>query len=150
MAAFDWTQYFHLARDLSTRPEEAALRSAISRAYYAAYNVAEIYLTDKGIPKPSTGNSHKDVWDAFLRKGGRTFTSVADKGDRLRRKRTQADYDSILTGLSSKVTDSLNDANAILSYLKPSVGSPTSPTPASSSSTSSATSPPSSTSDTST
>ncbi len=32
MAAFDWSQFLILAKDLGSRSEEAALRSAISRA----------------------------------------------------------------------------------------------------------------------
>jgi len=31
MAAFDWSQFLILAKDLGSRSEEAALRSAISR-----------------------------------------------------------------------------------------------------------------------
>ena len=118
MAAFDWSQYLILARDLGSRSEEAALRSAISRAYYASYNTARSFCSNAGIPIIDTWNLHKDLWDAFLRKGGRTFASVHDKGQRLRRKRTKADYDSEVSGLSSVTADSLRDADAILSFLK--------------------------------
>ena len=118
MAAFDWSQYLVLAKDLGSRSEEAAVRSAISRAYYAAYNVARSFCANAGISIIDTGNLHKDLWDAFLRKGGRTFASVYDKGQRLRRKRTKADYDSEVSGLSSVTADSLRDADAILSFLK--------------------------------
>ena len=118
MAAFDWSQYLVLARDLGSRSEEAALRSAISRAYYAAYNTARSFCDNAGIPMIDTGNLHKDLWDAFLRKGGRTFASVHDEGQRLRRKRTKADYDSEVSGLSLVAVDSIRDCEAILSFLK--------------------------------
>src|SRR2546425_4064208 len=118
MPAFDWFQYLVLARDLGSRSEEAALRSAISRAYYAAYNTARSFCGNAGISIVDTGNLHKDLWDAFLRKGGRTFASIYDKGQRLRRKRTKADYDNEVSGLSSVTADSLRDAGAILGFLK--------------------------------
>src|SRR5205807_8039448 len=118
MAAFDWSQYLILAKDLGNRSEEAALRSAISRAYYAAYNTARSFCSNAGIPIIDTGNLHKDLWDTFLRKGGRTFVSIHDKGQRLRRKRAKADYDSEVFGLSSVAVDSIRDGEAILSFLK--------------------------------
>jgi hypothetical protein len=117
MAAFDWTNYLILARKLGAESEESALRSAISRAYYAAYKTAEHYCENNAIPIAPTGRSHQDVWDAFLAKGGTTFNSVHEKGERLMRKRVKADYRSNVTGLQSMVLDSLRDSYAILSYL---------------------------------
>lgn len=34
MTVFDWSGYLDLALELQKRPDEASLRSAISRAYY--------------------------------------------------------------------------------------------------------------------
>lgn len=127
MTAFDWSQYFVLAKELSTRSEESALRSAMSRAYYAAYNTAEIYCNQNNIPIINTGNSHQDVWDAFLKRGGQIFTTVYDKGTRLKRKRKLADYKDEITGLPSLVSHSISEANDILSYLKPSASSGVTP-----------------------
>jgi len=62
---------------------------------------------------------HQDVWDAFLAKGGKTFNSVYEKGERLMRKRVKADYRTNVTGLPGMVLDSLRDSYAILSYLVP-------------------------------
>lgn len=117
MTAFDWIQYLVLARELSSRPEESALRSAISRAYYAAFKTAETFCNNKGILIIDTGKPHQDVWDAFLAKGGKTFSSVYDKGERLKRKRVKADYRDEVAGLPSMAQDSLRDSYAILSYL---------------------------------
>src|SRR5947208_1064428 len=113
MAAFDWTQYLILARKLGSESEESALRSAISRAYYAAFKTAEHYCENTGISIVDTGKPHQDVWDAFLAKGGTTFNSVYDKGERLKRKRVKADYRTNVTGLPSMVLDSLRDSYAI-------------------------------------
>lgn len=124
MAAFDWSQYFNLAKELSTRPEEAALRSAISRAYYAAYNLAEIYCGENTIPITDSGNPHQDVWNAFLAKGGASFTTIYDKGTRLKRKRKLADYKDDIDRLASIVNDSIRDADDILKRLNPPPAAP--------------------------
>lgn len=49
---FNWSDYFKLAQELvrqslRSRIKEAKLRSAISRAYYAAYIKARNHLRDK-------------------------------------------------------------------------------------------------------
>ena len=50
MAAFDWSQYLILARDLGSRLEEAALRSAISRAYYALTTRPGVFAVTQKFP----------------------------------------------------------------------------------------------------
>jgi len=48
--AFDWHEYLVLAEKFeSTRKDEAALRCAVSRAYYAVFNQAEKFLRENGI-----------------------------------------------------------------------------------------------------
>ena len=41
---FDWTKYLNLAEELVKIDREENYRSAISRAYYAAYNLSESFL----------------------------------------------------------------------------------------------------------
>ncbi len=115
--AFDWVKFLVLARVLGASIEESSLRSAVSRAYYAAFKTAEHYCEKNGFPPIDTGRPHQDVWDAFLRKGGTTFTSVYNKGDRLRRKRVIADYRSHQSTSAAITEDCLRDSYAILSYL---------------------------------
>ena len=120
MAAFDWSQYLVLARDLGTRSDEAALRSAISRAYYAAYHHAKMYCARKRIQIISSGGNsdHYDLWETFGRKAGITFAKVHASGDRLKRKRVNADYDAEISGLASVVVGAIKDSDAIFFYLK--------------------------------
>jgi uncharacterized protein (UPF0332 family) len=69
--SFDWLQYLNVARELAgtaTTPanQEAKLRAAISRAYYAAFINARNHLRDKeGILIPKTSVAHKYVSDRF-------------------------------------------------------------------------------------
>jgi uncharacterized protein (UPF0332 family) len=117
MAAFDWIQYLVLARELGARGDESALRSAVSRAYYAAYNAAEAYCSKNNIQIFKVKKSHEDLWNAFLRDGSVILRTVHDKGDRLRRKRTQADYYSEVSGLASMAEQSLEESHDILRSL---------------------------------
>jgi uncharacterized protein (UPF0332 family) len=117
MAGFDWVQYLILARELATSDDESALRSSISRAYYAAYNAAIAYCGDKQILVYYKRGSHEDLWDTFRRQGDLTLNIVSEKGDRMRRRRKQADYDSEVAGLEASVEQSLLESHDILRSL---------------------------------
>ena len=50
MTPFDWTGFLTLAERLATDTgDEAAQRTAISRAYYAAYHAAASFVRAQGI-----------------------------------------------------------------------------------------------------
>jgi len=118
MDGFNWVQYLIIARELALRSDsESAQRSSISRAYYAAFNAAVAYCGDKKILVYNKRGSHEDLWDAFRRQGDLMLNIVSEKGDRMRRKRTQADYDSEVTGLESSVEQCLQESHDILKSL---------------------------------
>jgi uncharacterized protein (UPF0332 family) len=114
---FDWPEYLRLAEELAQRQsDEAALRSAISRAYYAAFCCACNYLRQKGIPVPQGEGSHDRVWKSF--KGlGRTLSNVPEKGDRLKRQRVEADYHILPAVSVKKAEGAINVSKTILGYL---------------------------------
>ena len=64
--AFDWSSYLDLADELAAFTEEAAQRSAISRAYYAALGKAREFLEHDGRAFTSTENIHYLVWQALF------------------------------------------------------------------------------------
>ena len=115
--AFDWIKYLTLARELVARNEEEFLRSAVSRAYYAAYNLALAYCNTNNIQILHNHGSHEDLWDAFLRQGDLILDIVQAKGDRLRIRRTKADYHATVSGLVSMAEQSLQDSHDILRSL---------------------------------
>lgn len=99
MKPFDWENYLYFAEDLSYDKSEdeadleAALRSAISRAYYAAFNLAQKLLDDKGMSVSSELNGkHERLWDTFTKGPNRTWRDIGASGERLRRKRVGVDY----------------------------------------------------------
>ncbi len=117
MPTFDWITYLTLARTLAEEAEESCKRSAISRAYYAAYNCALAYCNTHNIQITKNRGLHEDLWDAFDRQNSMILTTVQTKGDRLRVRRNRVDYDDEVSGLSSLVEHSLNDSHDILRSL---------------------------------
>jgi len=75
---------------IETRQDEAALRTAISRIYYASHHLALQRLVAKGSFEPKgTGDDHQGVIRT-LRKG--KTTNLGNYLDSLRRLREHADY----------------------------------------------------------
>jgi hypothetical protein len=100
--AFRWSDYLALAHDLIKRNDEAALRSAISRSYYAVFGTAEETLTANQIAVKKTRrrkklNSHEAVWYTYRSDSRTSWQKVGTDGDRLKRERVQADYKAYAT-----------------------------------------------------
>lgn len=95
--SFDWSQYFNLARELAgqTTPpagQEARLRSALSRAYYAVFCLARNHLRDReglSIPRDRV---HSYVIDHFKTSADPARSQLGHDLDRLRWDRNKADY----------------------------------------------------------
>ena len=112
MSTFDWANYLTFAEELAKRSDEAALRSAISRAYYSAYCKARNRLGESGIAVRT--NSHKWLWDYFRRSGNGEIRRLGLNGDRLRMARNRADYDNVYQDLISSVPTALLRAKQIV------------------------------------
>jgi uncharacterized protein (UPF0332 family) len=115
---FEWSKYLELAEELAQRDDEAALRSAVSRAYYAVYGKARSHLQYKGIAISNAVNGHEAVWNAFKESGGRTSTGIGINGDRLRRQRNVTDYENVVKNLSNLAQGSIKLAKNVMSYLE--------------------------------
>lgn len=123
MPPFDWLKYLEFAKELSNSEKEAALRSAISRAYYAAFNQARAYCDSHHIYIPQSKDSHQAVWDKF--KEGRTVRGVYTNGDLLKQQRVLADYKSEpIDRLEDTVAQAIRYAERVLYYLNQLSASP--------------------------
>ena len=97
--SFNWVLYIELSKELieaqrgKDPPQEAHLRSAISRAYYGIYCLARNYLEFKG-NAITEKDSHRAVRDAYLSSGNRQKIKIGDDLGRLHRKRKEADYEN--------------------------------------------------------
>lgn len=97
--SFAWNDYLALAKSLaSAGADEASLRTAVSRAYYAAFHEARRYVAaaKPDVDLPRDGRQHDIVWRT-LSEGLRQEMAASTHGRKLRQKRTKADYQ--LTGL---------------------------------------------------
>ena len=104
---FNWADYLALAQELATRSsDEAALRSAVSRAYYAAFCQARNALRQDGV---NTDNlrSHWSLWARFRDDSDPMRQIIGEDGNRIRGYRTQADYQEEFPDLSVAALDTI-------------------------------------------
>jgi uncharacterized protein (UPF0332 family) len=132
---FSWTDYFELSlnlagiKDLSelsnitkTKQSEAQLRSAISRAYYAAFCISRNYLRDELYDprlqrQNSDVNEHKYVADELINITDKTLNQAGRDLGRLRIYRNQADYDDTVRNIASTTEMSIRLADKIIQII---------------------------------
>jgi len=118
--SFDWREYLDLARHLVDQPKgftrEAGLRSATSRAYYAAFCTAR--------------NVAQQTWDFIPKRGPedhgrlkRYFARLRMMGpartlDEMRQWRNKCDYDDHVRDLESLARKAIEDAEDVLGALR--------------------------------
>jgi len=122
--SFDWGDFLEIARRLaadptSVGPEEAALQTAISRAYYAAFHHARRFAQGRGdVRLTERGEDHSLVIRYFQESRERQREKIGTDLDRLYDHRRKADYKRPLReNLPSKVQASLVIASRILEAL---------------------------------
>jgi uncharacterized protein (UPF0332 family) len=120
--AFNWKDYLSLAyllKNLSKlifHRKESICRSAVSRAYYAAFCHARNYARDKeGLKLTGKVTDHGIVKDHFRKKGQ---FDIASELDDLRDWRNSCDYDDVVGDLSAKLKSALKNAQEIIDKLK--------------------------------
>lgn len=121
--SFDWSEYLSLAQELAGQSgrvanQESKYRSAISRAYYAAFCKARNYLRDvEGQAIPAGGKSHTYVRDEYRNNSTRTRRRIGEKLNRLRSDRNRADYEDVFTRPSDVAIESIRLSREIISLL---------------------------------
>lgn len=115
---FDWADYLTLADELASRTgDEAAERTAVNRAYYAAFGVARRHLIRSGVAIPRIGAAHTHVWTSFHDTPDLTQRRIANLGRRLLRRRRRADYDDPYPALSADAPLAVAWARRVLTDL---------------------------------
>jgi len=93
--------YFELAQKLAQMRTEAAIRSAISRGYYAAFHFGKNLVEPLGVNLPKDATAHEKLYRLLNNSGVKSAVDAADWLRRLRQRRTQADYDFARSDLNS-------------------------------------------------
>jgi hypothetical protein len=118
--AFDWRDFLELARFLQSQSniaiQEAAQRSSVSRAYYAAFCHARNYTRDQlGFSPYYHVADHQLVRDCLR---SNRMGSVATCLDKLRQWRNDCDYDDVLGNLPSLVSRAISKSSSVLTSLR--------------------------------
>jgi uncharacterized protein (UPF0332 family) len=116
--SFQSEEYLVLAKELSQRGGEAASRSSISRAYYAAYHAARRHRGAKGAMATKSG-SHGDVWRELRASGNKNWRKAGNQGKEILEYRAAADYDDAVPELTRKMYSTVRMAEEILLLLGP-------------------------------
>lgn len=116
---FSWSAFLTLAHELAGRAQdEAASRSAISRAYYAVYNLAVVKIRVHGIATDEQLAPHERVWTALRNHSDEKLRSIGILGDRLKKSRRMADYDDSIGNVKSETAQALTFARTLQSSLQ--------------------------------
>ena len=101
--AYDWKEFLIFAENIKAAPEvpgprEAALRSAVSRAYYAAFRAALELGLKGGFISSHTGEDHSKIREYFRDSipKNKQKQDISTQLYRLHDYRRQADYDNEL------------------------------------------------------
>jgi uncharacterized protein (UPF0332 family) len=90
---FEWLDFLELAEELAAWPshEEAAARTSISRAYYAAFHAGRDYIARSGIAVDRSRSSHVQVQNELRKRN----QELANDLGRLHEWRKIADYEVV-------------------------------------------------------
>ncbi len=120
---FDWKQYLELARFLEnptgTPPDqEAALRSAVSRGYFAAFcHVRDHAVAHLGFDAREQPEDHGRL-RTLLKRG--KMQKISERLDRLRQWRNACDYEGEVEGDLATITASaIGEADKVFVALAP-------------------------------
>jgi hypothetical protein len=114
--AFDFAEFLELATQLRQEGGEAELRTAVSRAYFAAYGVACRYAVEKLGFEPHASEPGQD--HGRLRQHYRDHKghAVAVRLQTLREVRNACDYHDAIEGLEGSADDSLTKARYVIDW----------------------------------
>jgi uncharacterized protein (UPF0332 family) len=118
--SFSWVKYLSVAEALSDHMDvdrEACLRSAVSRAYYAAFGSARSHARERRLHTRQSAAEHGEVSVFFAQKYGDAGGEIAKLLSRLRTNRNIADYDDICEEAEGLSTESIAYAHRVLNLL---------------------------------
>lgn len=120
--SFDWLDYLDLAEELAGQgkavsSQESRLRSAVSRAYYAAFCKARNRLRDQEKLTMPPFDVHKYVWNQFKGSSARVRKEIGMNGDRLKKDRVKVDYDDTIPNVASLTVKALRLSSQIINRL---------------------------------
>jgi uncharacterized protein (UPF0332 family) len=117
--------FLTLAQDLTGQSTEAAWRTAVSRAYYAAFHVARDLLEGLGFTVPHADPAHGYLWLRLANCGDPNVQQAGNRLNRLRGERNTADYDLTRSVVQATATALAQLAGAVIRVLDTATAGPT-------------------------
>jgi uncharacterized protein (UPF0332 family) len=107
-------EFIVVAQKLVQMRSEAAIRSAISRAYYAAFITGRELLLELGFSLSIDASAHEQLYFRLHNAGIPAIKDIADWLKDLRKRRLQADYEMKIRDFHSHTECELHVARAKL------------------------------------
>ena len=117
--SFDWNEYLRLAQQLSGLANDAASRSAVSRAYYSAFHAASLSVKSNNVatnPKYER-DRHLRIWNIYIDSSNKECRRIGNRGQRLKVERQYADYDPDTSFPETRVQQAIAQAEALVAGL---------------------------------
>jgi uncharacterized protein (UPF0332 family) len=117
--SFDWNEYLRLAQRLGGLADDAASRSAVSRAYYSAFHAASLSVNSNKIttnPKYER-DRHLRIWNIYMDSSNKECRRIGNRGQRLKAERQYADYDAESCFPETRVQYAIEQAQALVAGL---------------------------------
>ena len=114
----DWVEYYNVAVDLAGRPEEAYLRTPISRAYYFVYHVGLKRAQANNFTPVRGESTHIQLWRIFKGSPEYACRQLGEIAMRLKEKRERADYQDVFPRVADEVPNVLADTQAFVDGLQ--------------------------------
>lgn len=116
--------FLAVANALATGPTEAEWRSAISRAYYAAFHTAREFMTRLRLRVPAGEQAHAYLWLRLGNSGDPAADVIGRLLRDLRGRRNIADYDLGRPRSKANAVDATTDARDLISRMDALAGTP--------------------------
>ncbi|MFO0964747.1 MAG: HEPN domain-containing protein [Gemmataceae bacterium] len=113
----NWRDFIWLAGRLASAATEAEWRSAVSRAYYAAFHVARRLFTDLRFNVPRADRAHQYLVFRLSNGGEPAVEQTGRDLDTLRRLRNRADYDDAPVLTQAQASAAVRLAEGIIQAL---------------------------------
>jgi uncharacterized protein (UPF0332 family) len=113
----NWRDFLLLATRLAAGATEADWRTAVSRAYYAAFHIARRLLTDLKFIVPRADRAHQYLVYRLSNCGESAVVQAGRNLETLRRLRNRADYDEVPALIQHQAAAAVQLAEGIIQVL---------------------------------
>jgi uncharacterized protein (UPF0332 family) len=113
----NWRDFLLLASRLALNAGEADWRTAVSRAYYAAFHVARLMFADLNFTVPRADRAHQYLVYRLSNCGESAVEQAGRDLDTLRRLRNRADYDDVPSVTQVQAASAVQLAQVIIQTL---------------------------------